>query len=96
MGRCCLACFTDKVTRVPEITWSAQWQDRQNAGLPGAPGEQGLQCPQPLAGSLAHSGAQAEWWVNCVLLLGGMCSFHKHLVNAFGARAHPKFIPGLL
>lgn len=29
-------------------------------------------------------------------LHAGMCSPHKHLVNAFGARAHPKCIPGLL
>lgn len=51
-----------------------------------------------LAQGLAHSEALTEGQVNYILLLGGIpyvriCSFHKHLVNAFGARTHPKFIP---
>lgn len=76
-------------TTVPEIPQPAGWQDRHRT-----PGDSKARtaCPRAPRTGPGTRGAPAAGWVNYVLLRGGIpcvgiCSSHKHLVNASGARA---------
>lgn len=81
--------------RGAEITQPAWWQGRHDLGPLGGPGELGRPCPPHLAPGLARGRRNGRVAANRMLQGGGIsdmgiCSSHRHLVNAFGARAHSR------